>query len=171
MRRLASLLVAVIATLGAACASPPAERPIDAVDDGAAAGNDVVADTTPTAPIPDEGPPSPPTDAGDGSAVTPPPTPPLERPKVDPIQVTIWNRFLVKPTDKGMPETEIRRLVEESVGAPVVTLRRTAVGYWLVQLAPAEPPRGRAEQQAVIDTLKKTGAFAVVEGDQIMTIK
>lgn len=167
MRRTTPLLVVVLATLVGACATPAPER------DDAAAGNDVVAETTPTSPIPDE-PDEPgelPPSSTDGPVTSPVTGPPLERPKVDPIQVTIFNRFLVKPGDKAMPETEIRRIVEETVGAPVVTLRRTAVGYWLVQLAPAQTPRGAAEQQAVILTLKGTGAFAVVEGDQLMTIK
>ena len=91
--------------------------------------------------------------------------------KVEPIQVTIFNRYLVKPTVADMPEAQIRRVVEEVLGAKVTQLRRTAVRYWLVQLEPTTPPRQAAEQQQVLEQLKATGLFAVVEPDQIMTIK
>lgn len=92
-------------------------------------------------------------------------------PRVDPIQVTIFNRYLVKPTDQALPESEIRRIVEDVTGARVTQLRRTVVRYWLVQLEPATPPRQAAQQRAVLEQLKASGAFSVVEPDQIMTIK
>ena len=111
----------------------------------------------------------------------PPPTPPTTPlhgaigqappPRVDPIQVTIFNRYLVKPTDQALPEGEIRRIVEDVTGARVTQLRRTVVRYWLVQLEPATPPRQAAQQRAVLEQLKASGAFSVVEPDQIMTIK
>ena len=109
---------------------------------------------------------------------TTPPTTPLHGtigqappPRVDPIQVTIFNRYLVKPTDQALPEGEIRRIVENVTGARVTQLRRTVVRYWLVQLEPATPPRQAAQQRAVLEQLKASGAFSVVEPDQIMTIK
>lgn len=167
MTNTSSTFAALLALTTMACATDPA--PKDSND--AAAGNDVVAETTPTEPIPAEPAPTEPTMTAPSPITSPITAPPIERPKVEPIQVTIFNRFLIKPTDKGMPESEIKRVVEDTVGAKVTTLRRTAVGYWLVQLAPSEPPRNADAQKAVIAQLQKAGPFAVVEGDQIMTIK
>jgi hypothetical protein len=92
-------------------------------------------------------------------------------PKVDPIQVTIFNRVLVKPKDASLPVGEITRLVEEAVGAKVESARRTAVGYWLVQLAPTSPPRTTDDQRRVIEQIQAVGAFSVVEGDQLMQLR
>ena len=160
-------------TLVGACATEPVRHddeapPPDLVERG---GDDVV----PTTPIDAVEPVTPPT-----TPVTPPTSPlvpdhgAIGQPpsiKVEPIQVTIFNRYLVKPTEPAMPEGEIRRVVEEVLGTKVTLLRRTAVRYWLVQLEPANPPRQAADQQKVLQQLKATGLFAVVEPDQIMTIK
>jgi hypothetical protein len=163
--RLVSISAAL--ALAGACATarddqaPPAEV-TERSDDG--------VPTTPIeSPTPIETTPTTPT--------TPPPTPlhgaigQAPPPRVDPIQVTIFNRYLVKPSDQSLPEGEIRRIVEDVTGARVTQLRRTVVRYWLVQLEPATPPRQAAQQRAVLEQLKASGAFAVVEPDQIMTIK
>jgi hypothetical protein len=99
------------------------------------------------------------------------PTPTTPNAAVDPIQVTIFNRFLMKPKQQDMPESEIKAVVEDTVGAKVIRLRRTAVRFWLVQLEPSSPPRTAKEQKEIIAKLQGCGAFEIVEGDQLMTIK
>jgi len=169
--RIVSALVTL--TLGGACATE-AVRPDDEAPqpDFVERGGDDVVPTTPIEPVAPIEP---------GTPSTPTPSTPLvpehgaigQPPaiKAEPIQVTIFNRYLVKPTEGSMPEGEIRRVVEEVLGAKVTLLRRTAVRYWLVQLEPTTPPRQAAEQKKVLEQLKATGLFAVVEPDQIMTIK
>lgn len=184
MKRSVSALAVVVSVVfvsvvGGACATE------GQVPDGPAAGlqpdGDVDAGhsemtgepVAPIEPIADDGAPA----DGDKPTLRPLPTPrplpspPLSGPKVDPIQVTIFNRYLVKPKDQALPDGEIKRLVEEATGAKVTTIRRTAVGWWLVQLEPATPPRTAEDQQKVIGLLQAGGAFAVVERDQIMQIK
>ena len=168
---LCTVAAVAVVVVGAACATDPAR------DDQAppAEVNERSDDGVPTAPI------EPPTliETTPTAPIEPPPTTPSDRgalgqappPKVDPIQVTIFNRYLVKPSDQSLPEGEIRRIVEDVTGAKVTQLRRTVVRYWLVQLEPATPPRQAAQQRAVLEQLKASGAFAVVEPDQIMTIK
>ena len=164
---LCTVAAVAVVVVGAACATDPAR------DDQAppAEVNERSDDGVPTTPI--ETTPTTPTT----TPPTPPPTPlhgaigQAPPPRVDPIQVTIFNRYLVKPTDQALPEGEIRRIVEDVTGARVTQLRRTVVRYWLVQLEPATPPRQAAQQRAVLEQLKASGAFAVVEPDQIMTIK
>ena len=143
-----------------ACATDP--EPVAPTDPTEAPAEHQERPTAPvaTAPIPDD------------PSVTQPDTPAAPpTASVDPIQVTIFNRFMVKPKQQDLPEGEIKAIVEDSVGAKVIKLRRTAVRYWLVQLEPASPPRGAAEQKAIVAKLQGCGAFDVVEGDQLMTIK
>ena len=176
--RLVSISAAL--ALAGACATarddqaPPAEvteRSDDGVPTTPIESPTPIETTTPTTPT--TPPPTPPPT----TPTTPPPTPlhgaigQAPPPRVDPIQVTIFNRYLVKPTDQALPEGEIRRIVEDVTGARVTQLRRTVVRYWLVQLEPATPPRQAAQQRAVLEQLKASGAFSVVEPDQIMTIK
>jgi hypothetical protein len=166
---LCTVAAVAVVVVGAACATDPAR------DDQAppAEVNERSDDGVPTTPI--ESPT--PIETTPTTPTTPPPTPlhgaigQAPPPRVDPIQVTIFNRYLVKPSDQSLPEGEIRRIVEDVTGARVTQLRRTVVRYWLVQLEPATPPRQAAQQRAVLEQLKASGAFAVVEPDQIMTIK
>lgn len=125
----------------------------------------------PTEPIADDAAPSPPSPPSGPSSTPQRSLPTQSGPKVDPIQVTIFNRVMVKPKDASLPVGEITRLVEEAVGAKVESARRTAVGYWLVQLAPTTPPRTTDDQRRVIEQLQAIGAFAIVEGDQLMQIR
>jgi hypothetical protein len=92
--------------------------------------------------------------------------------KVDPIQVTIFNRVMVRPTEKGLTMQAVQEIAENATGQKVESIRRTAGVFWLLQFAPTTPPRTKAEQQQLIADLKaKTQAFKSVEGDQIMTIR
>jgi hypothetical protein len=89
----------------------------------------------------------------------------------DPIQVTIWNRLIVKTAARDVAPEEVGREVERITGQKVEKVRRTAGTFWLVQLAPVQPPRLKADQQKLVEQLKASGSFAIVEGDQIMTVK
>jgi hypothetical protein len=92
--------------------------------------------------------------------------------KVDPIQVTIFNRVMVRPTEKGLTMQAVQEIAENATGQKVESIRRTAGVFWLLQFAPTTPPRTKAEQQQLIADLKaKTQAFKSVEGDQVMTIR
>ena len=99
-----------------------------------------------------------------------PPTSPLRKPTVDPLQVTIFNRLLVKPKVK-LTQGQVKDLVEEATGQKLELVRKTAGTFWLLQFAPTKPARTAKEQKQLMATLEKSAAFVVVEGDQIMTIK
>jgi hypothetical protein len=83
----------------------------------------------------------------------------------------VHNRLLVKPKDKSLSPAALEKLASTATGKPVERVRRTAGTFFLVQFAPTSPARSRADQQRLITALQKTGAFTVVEGDQLMTIK
>jgi hypothetical protein len=175
MKRAVPVLAVVVSLVVAgACASEPQRKGDAAIDDGDAGHSEMTGDpVAPVEPIADDGPPA---DGTDKPTPRPLPTRPLPSsppgpPKVDPIQITIFNRYLVKPKDQALPEAEIKQLVEEATGAKVAMVRRTAVGWWLVQLEPVTPPRTAEDQQKVIGLLQAGGAFAVVERDQIMQIR
>jgi len=96
--------------------------------------------------------------------------------KADKEQLTravtaIHNRVLVKPKDKGVSPDALEKLASKATGKRVELVRRTAGTFFLLQFAPTSPARTRADQQRLISALQKTGAFTVVEGDQLMTIK
>jgi hypothetical protein len=92
--------------------------------------------------------------------------------KVDPIQVTIFNRVIVRPLEKGLTMQAVQEIAENATGQKVETIRRTAGVFWLLQFAPTTPPRTKADQQQLIaDLTAKTQAFKSVEGDQVMTIR
>ena len=84
--------------------------------------------------------------------------------------VAIFNRLLVKPGVKALGLDALAALVEKATGQSVQVVRRTAGTFFLVQMAPTSPVRTRADQQRLIRVLDKTGAFTVVEADQLMTI-
>jgi hypothetical protein len=84
--------------------------------------------------------------------------------------VAIFNRLLVKPDVKALGPDALAALVEKATGQRVQVVRRTAGTFFLVQMAPTSPARTRADQQRLIRVLDKTGAFTVVEADQLMTI-
>jgi len=99
-----------------------------------------------------------------------PSTPPT-KPTIDPIQVTIFNRLIVKPKTKGMTAGQVQELAEEATGHKIALVRRTAGTFFLLQFEPTKTPRTAKEQKALMAALDKSGAFANVEGDQVMTIK
>jgi len=167
MRIALTSCVAVVCSLGCATEPEVKDPPVTDVADGG--HEERPADgTVKTEPIPDDGEerPKPVTGIGMGA-----PREPGQGPKVDPIQVTIFNRLLVKPKSPDMPESEIKRVAEEATGQKVERLRKTAVKYYLVVFEPASPARTAEEQKALIAALQQSGAFEVVEGDQLMTIK
>jgi hypothetical protein len=175
MKRSVSVLAVIVFFIVGACASEPSRKNDVIVEKGAAGHREMTGKpVAPIEPISDGGAP---TDGGQSPTLRPLPPPrslpssPLGPPKVDPIQITIFNRYLVKPKGQALPDGELKRLVEEATGAKVQTMRRTAVGYWLVQLEAATPPRTAEDQQKIIEQLQASGAFAVVERDQIMQIK
>ena len=84
--------------------------------------------------------------------------------------VAIFNRLLVKPGVKALGPDALAALVEKATGQRVQVVRRTAGTFFLVQMAPTSPARTRADQQRLIRVLDQTGAFTVVEADQLMTI-
>jgi hypothetical protein len=83
----------------------------------------------------------------------------------------IHDRLLVKPKDASLSAANLERMVEKQLSAKVQTVRRTAGSFWLVQLSPTSPPRTKQDQERAIARLEKSGTFAHVEGDQLMTIK
>ncbi len=155
------LLIVGAVALAPSCATDP--EPVPTTDDDGAIEQPI--EERPTTPVSTEPIPADPT------AEPTPPTTPTTPIAVEPIQVTIFNRFLVKPKQQDMPEAEIKAAVEDTVGAKVIKLRRTAVRYWLVQLESSSPPRTADDQKAIIAKLQGCGAFEIVEGDQLMTIK
>ena len=90
---------------------------------------------------------------------------------VDPIQVTIFNRILAKAKTRDLNPGQVQELAEQLTKQKVDKTRRTAGTFWLIQFAPTTPPRGKAEQQKLIEQLKAGGDFEFVEADQIMTVK
>ena len=93
------------------------------------------------------------------------------KPSVDPIQVTIFNRLIVKPKTKGMTPQQVQELAEEATGKKIATVRRTAGTFFLLQFEPTKPARTLKDQKALMAALDKSGAFGNIEGDQVMTIK
>lgn len=89
----------------------------------------------------------------------------------DGLNVVIWNRVMVKVKNKDLSPSDLQETVELATGAKVEKIRKTAGTFWLVQFAPTVPHRKQADQQKLIASLKSSGAFAIVEGDQIMKIK
>jgi hypothetical protein len=113
-------------------------------------------------------------DAGTMADGPPPPptTTPRTKPDVShPVTGFIHDRLLVKPRDAASAAADIERMVEKQLGAKVTLVRRTAGTFWLVQLEPTKPPRTKQDQERAVARLKKSGTFASVEGDQLMTIK
>jgi hypothetical protein len=102
---------------------------------------------------------------GSGSPGRPPPV------KVDPIQVTIFNRVLARTKARDLHPGQVQELAAQLTKQKVERARRTAGTFWLIQFAPTTPPRGKAEQQQLIEQLKAGGDFEFVEADQIMTVK
>lgn len=90
---------------------------------------------------------------------------------VDPIQVTIFNRILARAKTRDLNPGQVQQLAEQLTQQKVERTRRTAGTFWLIQFAPVTPPRGKAEQQKLIEQLKAGGDFEFVEADQIMTVK
>jgi len=107
------------------------------------------------------------TDTGEGV----PPVVKVNKDQLAQAVTSIHNRLLVKPKDKALSTAALEKLASTATGKPVERVRRTAGTFFLVQFAPTTPPRSRADQQRLITALQKTGAFTVVEGDQLMTIK
>ncbi len=87
------------------------------------------------------------------------------------LKTIIFNRLLVKAAAKDMAQGELQAFVEERTGQKLEKVRRTAGTFWLLQFAPTEPARTKAAQEALIAKLKETKAFAVVEADQVVTLK
>lgn len=111
------------------------------------------------------------------AAATGPKTPPVieggtgVNANKDPRTFTVWNRVLVKAKSKDLAPGRMQDLVEEATGQKVEKVRRTAGTFWLIQFAPVTPVRQKADQQKLIEKLQATGVFAIVEGDQMMTLK
>jgi hypothetical protein len=89
----------------------------------------------------------------------------------DPLQGTVFNRLLVKAKARDVNAGVVEELAERITGQPVDRCRKTGVSFWLVQFAPTSPPRDRAAQQKLIQQLQASGEFAIVEGDQVVTLK
>ena len=87
------------------------------------------------------------------------------------LKVQIFNRIMVKVAAKDMNPDELRSFVEDKTGQKLDKVRRTAGTFWLLQFTPVNPARTKAAQEALIQKLKDTKAFVVVEGDQVMTLK
>jgi hypothetical protein len=173
------LLLLLVACSTWACRTDEARRGPDA---GAAAGDAGSGDVPTDAEVRDgHGDPSPrdipvvetTVDAGEAADPTGGPT---TAPRADPAngtpsQVTVFNRVLVKPNERTTNAGAVEELAEKITGQPVERCRKTGVSFWLLQFAPTSPPRDRAAQQKLIALLQASGEFAVVEGDQVMTVK
>jgi hypothetical protein len=90
---------------------------------------------------------------------------------VDPIQVTIFNRVLAKAKTRDLNPGRVQELAESLTQQKVERARRTAGTFWLIQFAPTTPPRGKAEQERLVQQLKAGGDFEFVEPDQVLTVK
>jgi hypothetical protein len=103
---------------------------------------------------------------------TTPMTPTTAKPDMThPVTGFIHDRLLVKPKDASLSAANLERMVEKQLSAKVQMVRRTAGSFWLVQLSPTSPPRTKQDQERAVARLEKSGTFAHVEGDQLMTIK
>ncbi len=89
----------------------------------------------------------------------------------DNLNFTVFNRVLVKAKAKDLSQSDMQELVETALKAKVIKVRKTAGTFWLIELAPVTPARKQPDQAKLIETLKATGAFAIVEGDQLMKLK
>ena len=89
-----------------------------------------------------------------------------------PLKQQVFNRLLVKPTNKDLATAEqVTAFVEAKTGQKLEKVRKTAGTFWLLQFAPVVPARDKAKQDALMAKLKDTKAFAVVEPDQVMQLK
>ncbi len=144
---------------------------IHPVDAGAAAAVTVIdagpGDITVVGQIVDAGHIGDGTDTGEGV----PPVVKVNKDQLAQAVTSIHNRLLVKPKDKALSPDALEKLASKATGKRVERVRRTAGTFFLVQFAPTTPPRTKVDQQRLITALQKTGAFTVVEGDQLMTIK
>lgn len=107
-------------------------------------------------------------DAGAGVAVKDPKD--VVKPQVPPASV-VWNRVMVKAKTKDSSAAALQELVEDVTKAKTLRVRRTAGTFWLIEFEPTNPPRQKPDQEKLIAALQATGAFAVVEGDQLLQLK
>ncbi len=84
-------------------------------------------------------------------------------------KASVFDRLLIKPKDRTTGPDDVKALVEKTLGVKVVKVRRTAVRWVLVTLAPAS--RTSADQKAAIDKLRTVDKFAAVEGDRLMKVR
>jgi hypothetical protein len=193
MRRVVSVLAALaaLACSIAACStagsrSGESQRvtdagAVDAGRDAEAAAIPVVQDAVPppasASVAPDEAGIAPAGPAPASPSASSPPTPggtAIGHPPpvaADPLQGTVFNRLLVKAKGRDVNAGVVEELAERITGQPVERCRKTGVSFWLVQFAPTSPPRDRAAQQKLIQQLQASGEFAIVEGDQVVTLK
>lgn len=182
LRRSALVLAAIVSLVGWACTTDQPKKSdaggtdAGAHDDSATdAGNDVATPDgdagSELAPIPlveaqvDAG------HMGDAKIHVVDGHAPVKNGGPDTIQTKVFNRLLVKVADKDMPPQQLQAFVEEKTGQKLEKVRKTAGTFWLLQFAPVQPARNKASQEQLIKKLKDTNAFAVVEGDQVMTLK
>jgi hypothetical protein len=92
------------------------------------------------------------------------------KPQVPPASV-VWNRVMVKAKSKDSNAQALQELVEDVTKAKTLRVRRTAGTFWLIEFEPTNPPRQKPDQEKLIAALQATGAFAVVEGDQLLQLK
>jgi hypothetical protein len=85
------------------------------------------------------------------------------------LTASVFDRLLIKPKDPNTSAEDVKALVEKKLGVKVSAVRKTAVKWILVTLAPAS--RTAADQQKAIDALKTVDAFAAVEGDRMMKVR
>jgi hypothetical protein len=84
----------------------------------------------------------------------------------------IFNRVLVKTKDGKLSPAAVQELAEKVTGQKVARVRRTAGTFWLIEFeGDDKKPRDIEAQKRLVRDLDRTGAFAIVEGDQLMQLR
>lgn len=166
------LFLVVLPLALAACSSDEPKKPsaTPVVDAGV-----VIADAGPVAaPVVDAGPPPvvdagpPPASAAATGAATGSATPASsDAPRGT---KSVFDRVLAKPKEPGASHDAIKKKIEDT-GLKVLSVKKSARTWVLIELAPTSPARTAAQQQEAIAALRGTGLFSAIEGDRLMQVK
>ncbi len=118
------------------------------VDAGSAAANDVKAD-----------------------AVTPPVLPKRPNSIEIPKSLSVFNRIIVKAKDRKATPATVKSAVEAQTKMSVSSVRVTARGFYLVEMAPTQPKRTKDSQARLVDLVRKSPAFSSVEADRLLQLR
>lgn len=116
---------------------------------------------------PSSGPPARPasalTDGGEGDASAPDGEAP---------RAFIYNRVLAKLEDPGaFDRAALERTLEARTGATVKEIRKGPMGLLAIVFEETSPPRGAAEQRALVEKLEGTPGLRYVEPERLLQAK